>query len=821
MLSSFENLKKILSQEQKLGCQNTAVIGGLERFANNWLSQALAEATSKEERLTIEKVVAAMKAYADLENTEARQEALQQITGYLEGDIPVQPESEGEPARSNQETTRPPAEKPALKPAPKPDPPRPAPKAKVEKTSLDGLNASVTRLPGIKSGYANKLEKLNITTIGDLLTHYPHRYDDYRSLKTINQLKYNEDVTIIAQVWQTKKRSSRANRPIITSMLSDGTGTIEATWFNQPWLESTLAPGKQIVISGRVSQYLGRLVFQSPDWETLDKTLIHTGRLVPIYPLTSGITAQWMRRLQKRTVDYWALRLPDHLPDEVLQRQNLPPLEESVAQIHFPDSWEALERSRRRLAFDELLLIQLGVLKQRQLWKAQSCPVLNIDRQVVDDFLNPLPFKLTGAQQRSLDEILADLSAQTPMSRLLQGDVGSGKTVVALAAALAVISAGGQAAVLAPTEILAEQHHKSMRSMLETTGQAGRVNIQLLTGSTKSADREPVLAGLADGSAQLLVGTHAIIQENVAFKALRLAVVDEQHRFGVEQRGALREKGLNPHMLVMSATPIPRSLALTLYGDLDLSIIDEMPPGRQPVKTLQLFPKERERAYGFIRAQVDKGLQAFIICPLVEESDKIEAKSAVEEHERLQKKVFPDLNLGLLHGRMSGADKDTVMADFRDQKIDILVSTSVVEVGIDIPNASTILIEGANRFGLAQLHQFRGRVGRGQDQSYCLLLADSAGQDAKARLAVMERTGNGFELAEEDMKLRGPGEFFGTRQSGLPSLKLVKLTDTQLLELARSEAQAIFQQDADLSKPEHQLLARRVQDFWNKMSDPS
>jgi ATP-dependent DNA helicase RecG len=407
------------------------------------------------------------------------------------------------------------------------------------------------------------------------------------------------------------------------------------------------------------------------------------------------------------------------------------------------------------------------------------------------------------------------------MSRLLQGDVGSGKTVVALAAALAVISAGGQAAVLAPTEILAEQHHKSMRSMLETTGQAGRVNIQLLTGSTKSADREPVLAGLADGSAQLLVGTHAIIQENVAFKALRLAVVDEQHRFGVEQRGALREKGLNPHMLVMSATPIPRSLALTLYGDLDLSIIDEMPPGRQPVKTLQLFPKERERAYGFIRAQVDKGLQAFIICPLVEESDKIEAKSAVEEHERLQKKVFPDLNLGLLHGRMSGADKDTVMADFRDQKIDILVSTSVVEVGIDIPNASTILIEGANRFGLAQLHQFRGRVGRGQDQSYCLLLADSAGQDAKARLAVMERTGNGFELAEEDMKLRGPGEFFGTRQSGLPSLKLVKLTDTQLLELARSEAQAIFQQDADLSKPEHQLLARRVQDFWNKMSDPS
>ena len=318
-----------------------------------------------------------------------------------------------------------------------------------------------------------------------------------------------------------------------------------------------------------------------------------------------------------------------------------------------------------------------------------------------------------------------------------------------------------------------------------------------------------------------MVGTHAIIQEDVALKNLRLAVVDEQHRFGVEQRSTLRKKGLNPHMLVMSATPIPRSLALTLYGDLDLSIINEMPPGRQPIMTRWLMPKERERAYSFLRSQIEKGLQAFIICPLVEESDKIEARSAVEEHQRLQKDIFPDLKLGLLHGRLKGKEKNTIMADFRDKKTDILVSTSVVEVGIDIPNASTILIEGANRFGLAQLHQFRGRVGRGKHKSYCLLLADTAGPEAQARLKIMEKTNNGFELAEEDLKLRGPGEFFGTRQSGLPSLKLVKLSDTQLLELARTEAKTIFEQDSTLEKPEHQLLANHVNAFWTKTSDPS
>jgi ATP-dependent DNA helicase RecG len=409
------------------------------------------------------------------------------------------------------------------------------------------------------------------------------------------------------------------------------------------------------------------------------------------------------------------------------------------------------------------------------------------------------------------------------MSRLLQGDVGSGKTVVALAAMVLTVLDGGQAAILAPTEILAEQHYTSMSKLLQSIGQAlGRqFNVSLLTGSTAAAERRDLLQQLADGQIDILVGTHAIIQGDVGLKNLRLAVIDEQHRFGVQQRTAMREKGFNPHMLVMTATPIPRTLALTLYGDLDLSIIDEMPPGRQVIETRWLTPKERERAYSFIQSQIEQERQAFIICPLVEESDKTEARSAVEEHKRLQTKIFPRLELGLLHGRMKAAEKDEVMMAFRDGLTNILVSTSVVEVGIDVPNATVILIEGANRFGLAQLHQFRGRVGRGEHQSYCLLLADTVTPEAESRLQAVERTNNGFELAEEDLRLRGPGEFFGTRQSGLPDLKLVKLTDTKLLELARQEAQLIAEKDPTLERPEHRLLVRQLENFWDLESDLS
>ncbi len=854
MLPSFDKLSRMLTQEKRLGYKNKAIFGGVEKLAPNWAAEAQQEATREEERLLITEIEQELYQYPEIPEDD-RPDYIHQILVKLHkvgeagsaSNGPGRSKQTGNKPRSktkvenrqqdgSQEQTTPSNETSATKvassrqkPAKKTSSNSPSapPKKQTSEPKTNwaqtGLDSPVTRLPGIKEGMAKKLAKLNVYTIGDFLKLYPRRYDDYRSLKTINQLELGEEVTIIAQVWETRKQETRNKRTIVKSILSDGTATIEVSWFNQPWLVNKLKPGTQIVLSGKVDQYLGRLTFPSPEWELLDSQMVHTGRLVPVYPLTQGITAKWLRGRIKTTVDYWTNRLPDYLPDEAKERLKVLPLDEAVRQIHFPDDWDKLEAARKRLAFDELLMIQLGVFRQRQKWQEQKGQPINIQAGVIDTLLGALPFQLTAAQRKTLDEIVADIQCDVPMSRLLQGDVGSGKTVVALASMVLAVQDGGQAAILAPTEILAEQHYKGMGKLLDTIGQAlGRqFTIELLTGSTPAAQRKEILEGLAGGQVDILVGTHAIIQSDVAIKNLKLAVIDEQHRFGVEQRSALREKGLHPHMLVMTATPIPRTLALTLYGDLDLSIIDEMPPGRQPIQTRWLTPRERERAYSFINSQVDKGRQAFIICPLVEESEKTEAKSAIEEHKRLATQVFPKLKLGLLHGRMKADEKDKVMKAFRDEHTNILVSTSVVEVGIDVPNSTVMLVEGANRFGLAQLHQFRGRVGRGEHKSYCLLLADKVTPEAEQRLKAVERTIDGFELAEQDLKMRGPGEFFGTRQSGLPDLKLVKLTDTKLLELARKEAQLIYEKDSKLEQPQHRLLAKQVAEFWKETSDLS
>ena len=817
MPSPFETLNKMLSLEQQRGYDNKAVLGGLERLSDTWAPEAVTYVDTKEERLLIEEIAGLLRRYPSLEVSTQRAALVDEILNKV-ADRPAVPDRDD---RVSEPSVGAPASGEKVVPTTPPKPPKPS----VPERPLDGLDSPITRLPGIKKGYAQRMANLGVETIGDMLELYPRRYDDYRSLKTINQLEYGEEVTIIGTVWDTHARETRRGGTIVTSTLSDGTATIQATWFNQPWLVDKLKSGSQIVISGKVDQYLGRLVFQSPEWEPLDKQLVHTGRLVPVYPLTQGVTQKWLRRLMKQTVDYWTQRLPDHLPEASRERLGLPSLDGAMRQIHFPDSWDDLETARRRLAFDEFLLIQLGVLRQRREWRSQpGCPVA-VDEELVKNFVSSLPFSLTGAQQKVLNEVINDLRQAIPMSRLLQGDVGSGKTVVALGAMLVTAADGGQAALMAPTEILAEQHYRTIASMLEKSQPASqdpRFAPRLLTGSTPQAERDAFYQEIAAGQVKLVVGTHALIQEGVEFNDLRLAIIDEQHRFGVQQRATLRDKGAgNPHVLVMSATPIPRTLALTLYGDLDLSVIDEMPPGRQAVITSWLQPLERERAYSFVRSHVEQGRQAFIICPLVEESEKIEAKSAVEEHARLQKEIFPDLRLGLLHGRMKADEKDNVMRQFRDGDLHILVSTAVVEVGIDVPNASVMLVEGANRFGLAQLHQFRGRVGRGAHQSYCLLLADAPTPDAEARLRVISETNDGFELAEEDLKLRGPGEFFGTRQSGLPDIKLAKLSDASLLEMARNEAKSFFESDPDLSQPEYRLLARKLQAFWQTKTDLS
>jgi ATP-dependent DNA helicase RecG len=834
----------MLIQEKRLDYKNTTVFGGLEKYAPNWAAEALQEVSRDEDRQVIEEIRQDLCRYHEVDQEE-RPHFLHQILVKLHkademipsngstDESPVEQKPE-QPAQSNDQATdsaqktQPPSkqrqpsktgtdqpESREKRPAQKPPPP--------PEMANTGLDSPVTRLPGIKDAMAKRLERLGVRTVGDFLKLYPRRYDDYRALKPINQLKYGEDVTIIAQIWETRQIETRNKKVMVKSLLSDGTANIEVTWFNQPWLTNKLRAGKQIVISGTVDQYLGRLTFNSPEWEELDTEMVHTGRLVPVYPLTQGVTGKWLRNRIKTAVDYWSDRLPEHLPDDTRERLDLLPLNEAVAQIHFPDSWDKLEAARRRLAFDELLMVQFGVLRQRQRWQAQQGKPIAVQSEAVEKLLAALPFSLTGAQRKVLDDVTADMQRTVPMSRLLQGDVGSGKTVVALAAMVLTVLDGGQAAILAPTEILTEQHFKGMSKLLAPIGQQlGReFSIQMLTGSTTAADRRQILEELAAGKIDILVGTHAIIQSDVELDNLRFAVIDEQHRFGVKQRAALRDKGFNPHMLVMTATPIPRTLALTLYGDLDLSIIDEMPPGRQPIKTRWLSPRERERAYHFIHSQVAQGRQSYIICPLVEESEKTEAKSAIEEHKRLATQVFPKLKLGLLHGRMKGDEKEKVMRAFRDQETQILVSTSVVEVGIDVPNATVMLVEGANRFGLAQLHQFRGRVGRGEHESYCMLLADKLTPEAEERLQAVEKTLDGFELAEYDLKMRGPGEFFGTRQSGLPDLKLVKLSDTRLLELARKEAVNIFERDETLEQPQHRLLAKQVAEFWAKTTDLS
>jgi ATP-dependent DNA helicase RecG len=815
MPAAYDKLEKILELEQSQGYHNRAVIGGLESFAEVWRKESLGQNLDEALSQQVNEIADLLLQYAEVDETQ-RAQAIGKILSQIGAT------AEKSPPR------RPPPRKPGSQPAPAPV--TPPPETPQPEPPGSGLDALVSTLPGVSTAYMGRLRRLGISTVGDLLHHFPHRYDDYSTLKPINQLEYGEEVTVVGTIWETRTRRARGGREIITSIVADASGTIEAVWFNQPYLVRQLRAGRRIVLSGKIDEYMGRLTLQSPAWEPLERELIHTGRVVPIYPLTRGVTSRWLRRLMKRVVDYWAPRLEDYLPEPLRQRVGLVNLGTAIRQIHFPDSEQSAMEARHRLSFDEFLFIQLGMLKQRQKWQSRRGMPVPINQTVLEAFLQSLPFDLTGAQKQGVDHILNDLAQPRPMSRLLQGDVGSGKTVVATAAMLMAVAAGKQAALMAPTEILAEQHYQTVSKLLADTGAWNldrEVSVVLLTGSLGRVERRNVYTALASGQADIVVGTHALIQRHVTFHDLALVVVDEQHRFGVAQRSALRGKGGVAHMLVMSATPIPRSLALTIYGDLEVSVIDELPPGRQQIETRWLLSRERERAYAFLRSQIAKGRQVFVLYPLVEESDKIEARAAVEEYERLQQEIFPDLRVGLLHGRMKGREKDRIMTRFRQGEIDILVSTSVIEVGIDVPNATVMLIEGADRFGLAQLHQFRGRVGRGPHRSYCLLLSDTASPDNPQtratweRLRAIEGTQDGFALAEKDLELRGPGDFFGVRQSGLPALRLANLSNVQILEQARAEAQMIFQEDPSLSKPEHLPLAEQVGRFWEGNGEPS
>lgn len=843
MNSSIEKLAKYIQLEADRGFDNRAVMGGLERMLEPWEQEARQSGLPD---AIVDAVVSRLRDYGGLSGT-SRQEALRGLWTRLRSQEealgpfpqpaaakPAQQEAgEGQPAEEPGPTgpsadstpsgepqegssiptgqPTPPNEKGEGTSQPEPEVPEPAPTE-----APAAMSAPLTTIAGIGPKSAKTLRKLGLETLGDLLWHLPRRYDDYSQLKTINRLWYGEEVTIIATVDEIRVRPVRAGKmKLVEAKVSDGTGTLRITWFNQAWIAGKLKPGSAVVLSGKVDQYLGHLTMNSPEWEPLEREQLHTNRIVPVYPLTAGITSKWMRRVMHSVVVRLAPRLPDPIPDTIRGDANLMPLGEAVVQVHFPDNWEILRRAQQRLAFDEMFLLQLGVLRQKDAWEKQDSPSMSVSDSWLDQFRKNLPFELTGAQSRALEDVRKDMAAEHPMNRLLEGDVGSGKTAIAAAAIGMAAANNAQSAIMAPTSILAEQHFQTLSQLLPSACGVAPESIRLLTSGTPSDEKQTVLAGLARGQIQVVVGTHALLEDPIAFSDLGLAVIDEQHRFGVEQRGTLRSKGQNPNLLVMTATPIPRSLALTVYGDLDLSVIDELPPGRQPVETRVLSPIERSRAYSFIIGQLEDGHQAFVIYPLVEESDKLEAKAAVEEFEVLRKEVFFNYKVGLLHGRMGQQEKDEQMEAFRQGKLDVLVSTSVVEVGVDVPNATVVLVEGANHFGLAQLHQFRGRVGRSQFKSYCLLIPVSDEQRDNERLNAMERTNDGFELAEFDLEQRGPGDFLGTRQSGYGELRTAKLTDVKLIETARRQAHALFESDPSLSAPDHQLLMEAFDRFWS------
>lgn len=742
------------------------------------------------------------------------------------------------------------------------------------------LDSPVETIPRVSAIYAKRLNRLGIKTVRDLIYHFPLRYDDLSKIAKIGDAQANETVTVRGQIINIHAfRTPRKRMFLIEALIKDNSGTIRAIWFNQPFLLRALKKGEWVSLAGKVNYDGKTLFFSNPAHETIRLEQLgagnksasrHTGRLVPIYPETTKLTSKWLRYILDLIFPKAINEFKDFLPAEIRKSQKLVDLSAALKKIHFPQTQKDIDEARRRLGFDELFLIQLFILQQKQKWQLNRAAIIKFDQNLIKKFVASLPFKLTNAQRKASWEILQNLEKTTPMNRLLEGDVGSGKTVVATIAALQTIKNGYQVAFMAPTEILARQHFEGLSKSLMNLG----LKIALTTSSeTKISYDSPLgnhqeieeikpkdfLRMTKEGKINIAIGTHSLIQESVQFKNLALAIVDEQHRFGVQQRAALQknivqmEDGLKttiPHLLSMTATPIPRTLALTIYGDLDLSLLNELPKGRQKTITKIIAPANRQKAYDFIRQQIKGGRQVFVICPRIERQssdgngnetrvvnsqspdvttgqnehrnqltlyDKrrllwAEVKAVTEEYKKLSEKTFPDLKVAMLHGKIKAKEKEQVMRDFREKKYDILVSTSVVEVGVDIPNATVMMIEGADRFGLAQLHQFRGRVGRDKFQSYCLLFTDSDSQFVRQRLKALVSTQNGFELAEKDLEIRGPGEFYGTRQWGLPDLTMASLMDVELIKECRKEAEKLLADDSP-ELTNHPLLADRLKKF--------
>lgn len=822
-------LRRVLELELLKGSSDRAVIGGMDGFISTvapeipWLratppmnSRSYAS-LSREERITWAKAVL------------ARLQAAAQPQ--------KQPAVASTAAPRTQPTTTTPRAQPARIPVPRvPTPAKPVRppispeprRAVVQKPTLD---TPLTEVKVFDRTPHAKLESMGVRTLRDLVWLFPHRHIDYGTARKIGELEEGMEATVVATVQTGEKLPIGGPPGAARIVVSDGTGVLTATWFRQSYLVDKWRRGTILALSGKVYSFKEQAKMDGPEYEVIPhggiEDLTHAGNLLPIYPSTEGLPQRTLRTAARRALDMALPLVHDTVPPDITRRHALPALVRAIEDMHFPATATDREAARRRLAFDELFYNQITVVRRKSEWRGRGGGVpVQGGRSNIEGFLKSLAYELTGDQQRALDTVLADMAQDVPMGRLLQGEVGSGKTVIALAALLATAVAGKQGALLVPTEVLAEQHFigssrqlraspvAGMPEVVRETGVPGlsrQFRFALLTGSLHPRTKAAVQALVSRGEVSMVIGTHALLQDAVDMPALALAVVDEQHRFGVGQRAALVQRSPRPHLLAMSATPIPRTLSLTLYGDLDISTLKELPSGRQPISTRWARTIDnRKRAYELVRSEAAAGRQSFIVCPLIEPSEEVPARAAVTEYERLRTGELAGLQVGLLHGRMNLAEKQDVMEKMRAGTIDVLVATPVIEVGVDVPNATVMLIESADRFGLAQLHQFRGRVGRGQHKSYCMLLADGPGGDARERLSVVERVSDGFDLAEEDLRIRGPGDYVGTRQSGWAELKVATMADVELLTLARSEAQDLLAADPTLSRAAHVALAQEV-----------
>ena len=670
------------------------------------------------------------------------------------------------------------------------------------------INESIQYVKGIGPKKAEKLNKLGIYTIKDLLYYFPRQFEDRSVIKKIAQLEDEEKVTVKALITNIESYTPKKGMTITRIDVKDDTGFAKLTFFNREYIKNTFRVGDSILAFGKVKKN-GRFVeLNSCELEYLSTSPKNIGKLVPVYPLSYGITNKDIMNTVRMVFENKDIKISEYMPEYLLKKYRLCGIDYAIKNIHFPKDKESLKVALYRLIFEELLVLQLGLFMYKG-GNSNEKGILFKRDQRLDEVLESLPFSLTRAQNRALNEIIDDMCSEKVMNRLVQGDVGSGKTVVALLALAECVFNGYQGALMAPTEILAQQHYESFTETFEDIG----INVELLTGSVTKKQKEGILHRARDGEIDILIGTHALIEDNVEFKNIGLVITDEQHRFGVRQRGKLSSKGTSPDILVMTATPIPRTLALILYGDLDISIIDELPPGRQPIETIAVEKKKRDKVYNsLVRREVDKGRQVYIVCPLVEESESLDITSATETAEEIKRDFFPDLRVGLLHGKMKPSEKDAIMTAFKNHELDILVSTTVIEVGVNVPNSTLMIIENAERFGLAQLHQLRGRVGRGKHQSYCVLIYGSNSEVCRKRMGIMEETNDGFKISEKDLEIRGPGEFFGTMQHGVPELKVANLfKHMKILKTVQQEARIIIGEDPTLDFKEYRGLKREIE----------